>query len=191
MLEKPKRGEHIAGVSEPTHEDRLADSSDSHKPDMDGIATKYSTANPQWYFGYGSNLKSSVMQSRKIEPLAVRSVKVPGYILTFDVFGLPYSEPAMASISKYNVEGASRQDTIPDVHGVAYLLSAADMRRLIHTEGGGVAYNCIMVDGYRLDSGSSALKMHTLVARYPRRPNAAPSVRYLVHLLTDRIVRIC
>ncbi|KAL3432236.1 hypothetical protein BDV09DRAFT_197936 [Aspergillus tetrazonus] len=144
-----------------------------------------------WYFGFGSNLKTSVMRSRGIEPLAAKPVRVPGYVLTFDVFGLPYSEPAMASISRYVVNASkdSGVDTDPPmVHGVAYLLSRADLVRLIGTEGGGVAYREAIVEGFPIRTGSGSINeeecmkpisMTTLVARYPRRPNAAPSARYL------------
>lgn len=133
-----------------------------------------------WYFGYGSNMKTSVMASRKIKPLEICSVKVPDYLLTFDVFGLPYSEPAMASISRYTLDDPHSQIGVPCAHGIAYRLSAADMRRLITTEGGGVAYHTIEVEGLLLDGTGAGLKLQTLVARYPRRPNAAPSLRYRV-----------
>ncbi|THC96839.1 hypothetical protein EYZ11_003663 [Aspergillus tanneri] len=122
-----------------------------------------------WYFGFGSNLKTSIMRSRGIEVLDVKTVRVPGYILTFDVFGLPYSEPAMASISRYAVD--TNGDAAPDpptVHGVAYLLSRADLLRLIGTEGGGVAYREIIVKGIPLNTGNDDMKpisMSTLIAR--------------------------
>lgn len=135
-----------------------------------------------WYFGYGSNMKSSVMTSRKIEPLETCSVKVPDYILTFDVFGLAYSEPAMASISRYTMDDSDSKESVPCAHGIAYRLSAADMRRLIATEGGGVAYSLVEVDSLPLNGNDAGLKLRTLVARYPRRPNAAPSLRYRVRL---------
>ncbi|KAM0713944.1 hypothetical protein Q7P37_010907 [Cladosporium fusiforme] len=133
---------------------------------------------PVWYFGYGSNMKSSVMSSRKIEPLEICPVKIPDYILTFDVFGLPYSEPAMASISRYAMDDLYSQSRVPCAHGIAYRLSTADMRRLIATEGGGVAYRLIEVEGILLSDNGPGIKLRTLVARYPRRPNAAPSARY-------------
>jgi hypothetical protein len=145
-----------------------------------------------WYFGFGSNLKITVMRSRGIEPLDVKPVRVPEYILTFDVFGLPYSEPAMASITRYEVDADKNSIAVsnpPIVHGVAYLLSRADLLRLIGTEGGGVAYREIIVEGFPIHTGPGnvddeedmkPISMTTLVARYPRRPNAAPSARYLV-----------
>ncbi|KAH6614247.1 hypothetical protein C7974DRAFT_292919, partial [Boeremia exigua] len=127
-----------------------------------------------WYFGYGSNMKPSVMQGRGITPLEVRWARVHGYILTFDVFGLPYSEPSMASIAPYTVTGEKQY--VPDVCGVAYLLSSEDFKRLVSTEGGGVAYDEIEVEGV---SATEEIRMHTLVAKFPWRPNACPSKRYL------------
>lgn len=141
-----------------------------------------------WYFAYGSNMKSSVMALRGINPITTKVVKIPGYILTFDVFGLPYSEPAMASISKFAPGG--NQTTVtsasmpPTVHGVSYLLTLPDLRRLIGSEGGGVAYDEIVVDAVSLSQGEpERMTAHTLVAKYPWRPNAAPSERYLVSSL--------
>lgn len=139
-----------------------------------------------WYFAYGSNMKSSVMTSRGINPIATKVVKIPGYILTFDVFGLPYSEPAMASISKFAVDGnqASATSMPPTVHGVSYLLTFPDLRRLVGSEGGGVAYDEIVVDAVSLPQGDpESITAQTLVAKYPWRPNAAPSERYLVSRL--------
>src|SRR5437667_2363969 len=98
-----------------------------------------------WYFAYGSNMKSSVMAGRGISPFDTKSVIIPSYTLTFDIFGIPYSEPSFASIAQFaTVDGenhgsAESQFTknIPPVHGVAYFLSQADYKRLVVTEGGG------------------------------------------------------
>ena len=142
----------------------------------------YGDAEKIWYFAFGSNMKTSVIRSRGIKPLDVKAIKVSSYVLTFDVFGLPYSEPAMASIARYTTDGDpdQRGANPPDVHGIAYLLSSVDVRGLIGSEGGGVAYNEITVTGLPLHGDDSPISMCTLTARYPRRPNAAPSARYLV-----------
>lgn len=138
-----------------------------------------SITTPIWYFGYGSNMKASVMQGRGITPLEVRWARVHGYVLTFDVFGLPYSEPSMASIAPYTMKG--EKQLVPDVCGVAYRLSSEDFKRLVGTEGGGVAYDEIEVEGvsWRAEVAEE-IRMHTLVAKFPWRPNACPSKRYLV-----------
>lgn len=141
-----------------------------------------------WYLAYGSNMKRSVLESRGggISILAARRVQVPGYMLTFDVFGLPYSEPSMASIAKFVLNSPAssyeRSEIIaPVVHGIAYQLSATDYRRLVGSEGGGVAYDEVKVLAEDLSGGTSEkLTVHTLVAKYPWRPNAAPSERYVV-----------
>ena len=137
-----------------------------------------------WYLAYGSNMKSSTMKCRGIDVLDTKTVKVPSYVLTFDVFGLAYSEPSMASIARYTRAPPSGRDDephdVPDAHGIAYRITPADLARVIATEGGGVAYNEVVVEGVCLDGDGYVLLMHTLVAKYPRRPNAAPSYRYLV-----------
>ncbi|OAA76641.1 gliotoxin biosynthesis protein [Akanthomyces lecanii RCEF 1005] len=139
-----------------------------------------------WYFGYGSNMKLSVMKSRGIAFLDAQAVSVPGYMLTFDVFGLPYSEPSMASVAPHesrSVVGQSKLKEPPPVHGIAYLLSFPDFRRVVGSEGGGVAYREIRVTGVKCnDATAENLTMTTLTAKYPRRPNAAPSLRYVVRL---------
>ncbi|CZT16519.1 related to gliotoxin biosynthesis protein GliK [Ramularia collo-cygni] len=133
-----------------------------------------------WYFAFGSNMVYSVMKKRGLDILDTRTATVPGYVLTFDVYGLPYSEPAMASIAAYDVDvQAGNRDRPPDVCGVAYLLSVRDFRRLVATEGGGVAYKEIQVSGSVITADTESITLYTLTAIFPRRPNAAPSSRYL------------
>lgn len=137
-----------------------------------------------WYFAYGSNMRSSVMAGRGITPSAVENAVVPSHTLTFDVFGVPYSEPAMASVAILHHEKAMESNTastivLPPVHGVAYLLSHQSYLSLVVSEGAGIAYRETEVDAYKIYGGSKIVA-RTLVARYPFRPNAAPSVRYLV-----------
>ena len=142
-----------------------------------------------WYFGYGSNMKSTTMMSRGIRPLDTKVVKVRSYVLTFDVFGLAYSEPSMASIARYvrtSPLSAKHDDDPPDVHGVAFLITFSDLTKLIASEGGGVAYNEVMLDGVVVEDGA-IISMYALEAKFPRRPNAAPSARYLVRLRKDTI----
>ena len=149
-----------------------------------------------WYFAYGSNMRASVMQNRGITALAKEIAVVPSHTLSFDVFGVPYSEPAMGSIT-------SRKEAnyLPSVHGVAYLVSHADYVRLLVSEGAGTAYKETKLDAVviptgkgdgneveaegevvKLSRGPTTIKVYTLVARYPFRPNAPPrpSRRYLV-----------
>lgn len=136
-----------------------------------------------WYFAYGSNMKSSVMKGRGITTLKVQTVVVPNYILCFDIFGIPYAEPAFASIMPLNESEASGSQSIPPVHGVAYLLTPNDYRRLVLSEGAGVGYDEITIHAKALDPAATTqaeIMVHTLKAKYPFRPNRAPSKRYVV-----------
>lgn len=123
------------------------------------------------------------MAARGLHPSAIKKVIVPSHILTFDIFGVPYGEPAMASIADIRSNPPAVATTVEPpslaVHGVAYYLSSEDYLRLVISEGVGIAYRETNVEAYRLDNGQLIIA-RTLVARYPFRPNAAPSVRYLV-----------
>ena len=131
------------------------------------------------------------MANRGLTPKACTTMVVPSYTLTFDVFGMPYTEPAMASIAKVSglacEEADSDSSKPPAVHGVAYLLPSADYSRLIAAEGAGTAYEEIEIEGFVLqeagEKGSKnrrTIRARTLTAKYPFRPNASPSTRYLV-----------
>lgn len=156
---------------------------------MEGSPTQ-PPADTVWYFAFGSNLMSSVISNRGIKPIAELNMHIPTHALTFDVFGVPYSEPAMASIAKLTeLEGKNSENNdikIPAVHGVAYLLTQEEYVRLIISEGAGIAYREIQVEASPLNSqvddevDKGIILVRTLVARYPFRPNPAPSKRYLV-----------
>ncbi|KAL2869633.1 gamma-glutamyl cyclotransferase gliK [Aspergillus lucknowensis] len=134
-----------------------------------------------WYFAYGSNMRSSVMKGRGIMPLKMQAVIVPDYMLCFDIFGIPYAEPAFASIAPLLNNEVSGKSPIPPVHGVAYLLTADDYRRLVVTEGAGVGYDEITVQARVLDSDEEQAEItaRTLKAKYPFRPNRVSSKRYM------------
>lgn len=157
---------------------------------------------PVWYFAYGSNISFKRMSSRGIIPIETLPVAVPTHILTFDIFGIPYAEPSFASIAQIcscrtgapisgqfqDGKWTNADSSIPPVHGVAYLLTAKDYRRLIISEGSGVGYNEIEVKAYALyktaaDNTERSLLAKTLVAKFPWRPNRAPSARYRVWTL--------
>lgn len=159
-------------------------------PDNEAIGPRGSQGT--WYFAYGSNMKSSCMEGRKIAPLAQRNVQIPTHYVTFDIFGIPYSEPSYASIEEFppgskaalKLSWGSREWTVPAACGVAYLLTAADAHRLLVTEGSGVVYDLIMVEAVCLDSDGEPrgdrLGVYTLRSKHPLRPNGAPSERYMV-----------
>lgn len=157
--------------------------------------------NPVWYFAYGSNLHPSVIARRGITPLDARCVCVPSHVLVFDVFGVPYSEPAMAGIQ----QRPPGSDT-PAVHGVAYLVSASDYERLRVSEGAGTGYRDVVLeadyilptpttraatmapdaDPYRTSSDGEPetrrFSVATLVAKSPFAPPRLPSRRYMVRM---------
>lgn len=162
-----------------------------------------------WYFAYGSNMLTSVMKRRGLAILGIKKVIAESHVLTFDVFGVPYYEPAMAGIRAGRPEGYSG----PAVHGVAYLVSEADYRGLLVSEGAGIAYQETGMEvtvlpnhthGHRTEQvqpdisttnerpldqqPSLVLHVRTLVPRYPFRPNPLPSARYLVSQTPDNIL---
>lgn len=131
------------------------------------------------------------MTKREITPLQAQAVVVSSHTLTFDIFGIPCAEPAFASIAAYSDkrhEAAARpayqHSQVPPVHGVAYLLTRDDYRRLVLSEGSGVGYDEIEVEAFPLSetgyTPGKGIMVHTLKAKYPFRPNRAPSLRYMV-----------
>ena len=162
------------------------------------------------YLAYGSNLcDETFRRARGIRPLSQVNVLVPSLKLTFDLPGIPYQEPCFANT-------ALRVPDAQDYHkdrwhkglvGVVYEVTVADYAHIIATEGGGSAYDDILVDCYVLPPSatvptspdSKPFKAHTLFAPIidnddqPRtkdrvtRPDpsyAQPSARYL-KLITD------
>ncbi|OBT39502.1 hypothetical protein VE00_10400 [Pseudogymnoascus sp. WSF 3629] len=171
-------------------------------PDGPDSSSSFSSSASVWYFAYGSNMRASVMTGRGLHIAATQAVVLPSHMLTFDIFGIPYTEPAMASISPRPRPHSGIQnrcgiplEQAPDVHGAAYLLSKSDFTKLVLSEGAGTAYREIEVEALVLPppgnvtdtsevtvevtSASTSIRAKTLVARYPFRPNAAPSARYL------------
>ncbi|KAL8911348.1 MAG: hypothetical protein Q9171_003475 [Xanthocarpia ochracea] len=153
------------------------------------MAASGDNAGKKWYFAYGSNMRSSVMQGRGLTILAAEMVKIPSHQLSFDIFGMPYSEPAMASIC---LAGSQRrppeQGSNPPVHGIAFLLSQADYVRLLVSEGAGTAYEDVELDAtsfYAVRGVDTTIQVHTLVARYPFRADfpPRPSARYMSLLI--------
>ncbi|KAL7952874.1 non-ribosomal peptide synthetase [Trichoderma compactum] len=165
---------------------RLADATEASEGSMDDSWTslpiwKIAAQEEQhiWYPGYGSNMKASSMKARKITPLATRIVNVPTHYVTFDVFGIPYSEPCYASIEEFPNGGTGKRqllhgDTqipVPSLCGIAHLLTAVEFHRLLVTEGSGVVYDIVKLQAYQLDEAHKA--------KWPLRPNGTPSARYV------------
>ncbi|KAH7355883.1 hypothetical protein BKA66DRAFT_429303 [Pyrenochaeta sp. MPI-SDFR-AT-0127] len=166
------------------------------------------------YLAYGSNLcKETFRGSRGIRPLSQLNVVVPSLRLTFDLPGVPYTEPCFANTARRSSD--TRAQRI-DYHknrwhkglvGVVYEVTLADYAHIIATEGGGSAYHDILVDCYALPDcdtvpsspASTPFKAHTLFAptqdsngntqstdrlTRPDPSYAQPSARYL-KLITD------
>ncbi|KAF2219178.1 hypothetical protein BDZ85DRAFT_285643 [Elsinoe ampelina] len=151
---------------------------------------------PIWYFAYGSNMSSRTMCRRNLHPLATAAVTCPSHHLTFDVFGMPFSEPSMASISLLPDHGTKRirlstgpsdeSIEVPCVAGAAYLLSPQEFRSLIISEGSGIAYRLEKVHLERLHCESKTdrwIEGVAFVAKWPLRPHPLPSARYADLLL--------
>ena len=156
------------------------------------------------YLGYGSNLAAETfLGKRGIRPLSQINIVAPSITLTFDLPGLPYSEPCFAN-SRYRDDPSSGKPAPrPPYHknawkkglvGVVYEVTKEDYAHIIATEGGGSGYHDVLVDCYVLDSDpdkevpseptGTPFRAHTLYAHRDRGlredPDyAQPSARYL------------
>jgi gliotoxin/aspirochlorine biosynthesis gamma-glutamylcyclotransferase len=154
-----------------------------------------------WYLAYGSNMSSAKFTgSRGIVPLASARVRVPGWILAFNIPGLPYSEPSFTSIvprtpasglrtDRNGLSGIELRNQTPCVLGVAYLLSKEQYVKVIGSEGGGIAYDDIGVEAEPVGEDDRSQTGGKIMARtlgptmLQRTPWPRPSKRYLVSLV--------
>ncbi|PSN67000.1 hypothetical protein BS50DRAFT_634441 [Corynespora cassiicola Philippines] len=140
-----------------------------------------------WYFAYGSNMsRSKFTGSRGIRPIQVARARIPGWTLTTEIPGTPYSEPAYTSIRP--ITGTDDAKT-REVIGVAYLITAEQYVHLVASEGGGIAYADIAVPAVPVMDEDSRMTGEKFVVRtlgtiLRRDPGASPSARYM-KLLTD------
>lgn len=121
------------------------------------------------YLAYGSNLSAETFKgTRGIKPLSAVNVLVPSLALTFDLPGIPYSEPCFANTRQREV-GKSQEYTDQDYHkdrwqkglvGVVYEVTPEDYATIIATEGGGSSYTDILVPCYTIPSGSRIVNPH-------------------------------
>ncbi len=80
-----------------------------------------------WYFAYGSNMHESVFVGRRgMQPLELRTGRLKGYRLRFNLDGRPKGKAAPANVCP---------DASAEVWGVLYQITAQDMLRLNATEG--------------------------------------------------------
>ena len=79
------------------------------------------------YFAYGSNVGSKTFSTRRnIQPKRVQNGKILDYQLSFNVPGVPFLEPAFASVTRQKGE---------ETHGVCYTITKDEFRYLLQTEG--------------------------------------------------------
>src|SRR5271154_3155403 len=66
---------------------------------LDSISDGASESQTVLYLGYGSNLGAETFRGkRNIKPLSQVNVVVPELSLTFDLPGIPYSEPCIGNV---------------------------------------------------------------------------------------------
>lgn len=137
------------------------------------------------YLAYGSNLSAETFRGfRGIKPISALNVQVPSLTLTFDVLGLPYTEPCFAN-SRYSSPRHSPGSS--DYHkdrwhkgliGVVYEVTPEDYRTIIATEGGGSSYHDVVVPCYAIPPGTKTIhhvpagtpfSAHTLLQPRPSR----------------------
>jgi gliotoxin/aspirochlorine biosynthesis gamma-glutamylcyclotransferase len=97
-----------------------------------------------WYFAYGSNMNRSVFEERrKIKPIESSPAILSNYSLAWEIPGLPWQEPAFASVQPVCSPSVDQQPPLTDtnqfcdhVHGVAHLITKDQWQRVLETEGG-------------------------------------------------------
>jgi hypothetical protein len=128
-----------------------------------------------WYLAYGSNLSASkFIHDRGITPLATRLVSVPGWTLTMNTAGFPYTEPSFGNMAPI---GADEKRT--ELIGTAYRLTQDMYRKTLASEGGGISYVEVEVRALVLgpEQSSESFAVRSLVSVLPR--EARPSQRYM------------
>ena len=138
-----------------------------------------------WYFAYGSNLNAEKFtHSRGIIPLASLQVRIPGWQLSMSIPGLPFREPAFASLEP--ICTAAVEEKGLEVEGVAYLISRAQYIKIIASEGGGVAYREATFFAERsrkkgeVEIYGDRIMVRTLINAIFTTAPGRPSVRYMV-----------
>lgn len=112
-----------------------------------GLAAPQKTPTTYNYFAYGSNMASSTMINlRKLSPLASSAAILPAHTLRFNIPGAPLVEPSSASVEPIDsMDKVMDVDTIIEretlVHGVLYKLTEEDFASVCRTEGVPFAYS--------------------------------------------------
>ncbi|KAJ9631024.1 hypothetical protein H2203_001552 [Taxawa tesnikishii (nom. ined.)] len=136
------------------------------------------------YLAYGSNLSNETFRgNRGIKPLSQVNVQVPELRLTFDLPGIPYTEPCFANTAHRDPENDPPSERAPVQYsektpllsndksktqeynkdkwhkgliGVVYEVTPEDYAHIIATEGGGSSYHDILVDCHTFASSDPA-----------------------------------
>lgn len=134
------------------------------------------------YLAYGSNLCNETFRGvRGIKPVSQVNVVVPSLRLTFDLAGVPYTEPCFANSARRVPDAPAPHPDEPHYHkdrwqkglvGVVYEVTLSDYAHIIATEGGGASYQDILVDCHVLPFAdtvpshptTATFKAHTLFA---------------------------
>ena len=142
-----------------------------------GVQEKVTTV---LYLAYGSNLCNETFRGvRGIRPLSQINVVVPSLRLTFNLPGIPYSEPCFANTKRRPPDAPRDNDNeeyaaaaaasgqaaassgyhkdhwTKGLVGVVYEVTRSDYAHIIATEGGGSAYSDILVDCYVLPAADT------------------------------------
>lgn len=150
------------------------------------------------YLAYGSNLCHETFQGRRgIKPLSWLGVVVPELRMTFDLPGVPYSEPCFANSALRkpahpdNAPPASEKTLVThhpsgtDYHkdrwrkgmvGVVYEVTPSDYAHIIATEGGGSSYQDILIACHALSSADATVPSHPTSAPFKAHTLFAPAV---------------
>jgi hypothetical protein len=141
-----------------------------------------------WYFAYGSNMSTEKFTGRRgIVPLASARVRLPGWVLSMEIPGVPYSDPSYGSIRPRDSSEAEK-NAQPDVIGVAYQITAEQYRQVVASEGGQIAYTDIAVLGNPINpedetkTGTEVTVRTLCSTTMVRNPPPRPSKRYMVSL---------
>ncbi|GAB4816596.1 hypothetical protein N2152v2_003642 [Parachlorella kessleri] len=144
-----------------------------------------------WYFAFGSNMNKSVFEGRRmIKPAESAPAVLPGYRLCFSCPGLPYREPAFASVEPIPANDDDghngAQQEAPEVHGVVHRITPRQWQHIQETEGaaghsefgyGAVSVPVRTYDGRTVQAFTLITQPKSVAFLKGRR--ALPSQRYL------------
>ena len=100
--------------------------------------------------------------------MSASNVVVPDLVMTFDLPGIPYSEPCFAN-TKYRHNAPESTLKHPEYSnpewahglvGVVYEVTADDYAHILATEGAGAAYKDVLIDCYPLPTGTEHVPEH-------------------------------